>query len=241
MALSQDFVPRREAELDEFVHNFDTRITANPTEVGLTALQASAFHANVLAWDAAYAVTKNRATRCTQAVIVKDEKKLLLVKNLRELARIVQAFPATTNELRSLLQLTVPCVPQTQPAPGSAPKIDVLGVKRNVVSVQLRDSEDPSRLRPDFAVSANVFSYTGENPPATAEGWFFQGGTTRTRFDVEFDPSLPMGTKAFLTAFFKNERDMSGPACDPVAVTLLGSAALPGMQAQRDRASRKAA
>ena len=61
-----------------------------------------------------------------------------------------------------------------------------------------------------------------------------QGGTTRTRFDVSFDASLPMGTKVWLTAFWKNERDMSGLACEPVPVTLLGGALRPGGIQQGD-------
>lgn len=228
MAMPKDFVPKREADLDEFVHNFDTRITATPTSFGLTAPQATAFHALVVAWDSAYAVTKNRGTRSQSAVILKNEKKFLMVKNLRELARIVQAFPATSNEQRSLLGLTVPTIPQTNPAPATSPTLLVLGVNGNTVSVRLRDSTNPSRVRPDFAKSANVFSYVGEAPPTTADGWTFQGGTTRNRFEVVLDSSLPIGTKVFLTAFWKNERDMSGPACTPVPVTLMGGAALPG-------------
>ena len=228
MALTKDFVPKRESDLDEFVHNFDTRITASPTTVGLVAGDATAFHALVQAWDAAFAVTKNRGTRSQSAVIVKDEKKFFMVKKLRELARIVQAFPGTSNEDRSLLGLTVPSERQQQPAPAFVPKLEAMKVNGNIVSMQLRDSQNLSRLRPPFAKSANVFSYIGENPPATAEGWFYQGGTTRSRFDVSFDASLPMGTKVYLTAFWKNERDMSGPACAPVQVTLLGGQALPG-------------
>jgi hypothetical protein len=234
MALTHDFVPKRESELDEFVHNFDQRITTSPTLVGLTAAQVTAFHALVVDWDAAYAVTGNRATRSQSAVIVKDEKKQLLVRNLRELARIVQAYPGTTNEQRNLLGLTVPGERQPQPAPGVVPKIDVIKVDRNVVSVQLRDSSNLSRLWPPFAKAANVFSFVGATPPTTAEGWFFQGGSTRSRFDIALDPSLPMGTKVYLTAFFKNERDMSGPACPPVAVTLLGGGTLPGGVQQGD-------
>lgn len=122
----------------------------------------------------------------------------------------------------------MPSVPQTNPAPGSSPTLLVAGVTGNSVRVRLRDSTNPSRLRPDFAKSASVFSYVGVTPPTTAEGWFYQGGTTRTTFDIVFDSELPMGTKVFLCAFWKNERDMSGPACQPVGVTLFGSASLPG-------------
>ena len=125
-------------------------------------------------------------------MIVKDEKKFAMVQKLRELARIVQAFPGTTNEDRSLLGLTVPSERQDQPAPAFAPKLDVVKVNRNLVSVQLRDSQNLSRLRPDFAKSATVFSFIGDTPPTTADGWFFQGGTTKARFDLSFDPSLPM-------------------------------------------------
>lgn len=122
----------------------------------------------------------------------------------------------------------MPAVRQSQPAPAFVPELVVVKVDGNTVHVNLRDSQNLSRLRPDFAKGANVFSYVGAEPPATAEGWFFQGGTTRTRFDVSFDASLPMGTKVWLTAFWKNERDQSGPACQPVPVTLLGGASLPG-------------
>ena len=242
MALYKDFVPTREADLDEFVHNFDTRITASPTTVGLSAGDATAFNALVQAWDEAFSVTKNRGTRSQSAVIVKDEKKLAMVKKLRELARVVQAFPGTTNEDRSLLGLTVPAERQSQPAPAFAPKLDVVKVDRNLVRVNLRDAQNLSRLRPPFAKAANVFSYVGAEPPAGSDGWFFQGGTTRTRFDVSFDSSLPMGTKVWLTAFWKNERDQNGPACQPVPVTLLGGATLPGAAYQSEgEALKKAA
>jgi hypothetical protein len=234
MAMPKDFVPTREGDLDEFVHNFDSRITASPTTFGLTAADATAFHALVVAWDAAYSVTKNRGTRSQSAVIVKDEKKFAMVTKLRELARIVQAYPGTTNEDRSLLGLTVPSERQPQPAPAFAPKLNVVKVDRNLVSVQLRDAQNLSRVRPDFARAANVFSFVGETAPTTSEGWYFQGGTTKARFDVAFDASLPMGTKVWLTAFWKNERDQSGPACDPVAVVLLGGGALPGAEQQSD-------
>jgi hypothetical protein len=234
MGLYGDFVPSREAELDEFIHNFDTRATELGTAIGLTSAQCTGFHTLVVAWDAAYAVTKNKATRCTSACIVKDEKKFAVVKQLRALARIVQSFQGTTNEQRSLLGLTVPTVPQSQPAPGSAPALTVTKVVGNTASVRLSDSENPGRLRPAFAKSCNVFSYIGNNPPTSSEGWVFQGGTTRCRFDIALDSSLPMGTKVYLCAFWKNERDMSGPACQPVAVTLLGAAALPGGVQQSD-------
>ncbi|HEY0008411.1 MAG TPA: hypothetical protein VGB55_06790 [Tepidisphaeraceae bacterium] len=234
MARRQDFVPVREAELDSFVHNFDQRITAAPVPVGLTAAQATAFHALVVAWDAAYAVTKVKATRCTAACIVKDDRKFDLVKNLRELARIIQAFPGTTDEQRSLLGLTVPVMPQSQPAPAVAPLLNILRVVGNVISLDIRDSQNVARLRPDFAKSVNIFSYVGANPPTTGEGWFLQGGTTRSRVDVAFDTSLPVGTKVYLTACFKNERDMTGPACQPVAVTLMGGGVLPSGLKQTD-------
>jgi len=236
MALSTDFIPAREADLDAFVHNFNDRIAAAPTQFGISAAQSAALQALVDAWDTSYAITKSLATRCQSAVIAKNQAKVALVKNVRELARIIQAYPGTTNEMRSLLGLTVPATRQSQKVPQSTPMLEIVKVVGNVVTLQLRDSENLARLRPQYATSATLFSYIGENPPTSAEGWYFQTGTTTTRTDLTFDPSLPMGTTVYLTAFWKNDRDMSGPACQPVAVTLLGSAALPGAVRQgKDR------
>lgn len=237
MSLTTDFVPRREGDMDEFVRNFDARITANPTQVGLTAPLALAFHNLVVAWDAAFAVTKNRGTRSESAVIVKNEAKFLMLKNLRELARIVQAYPGTTNEMRSLLGLTVPSQRQPQPVPSTMPQLQIKKVERNVVSIRLRDADNPTRARPPFAKSAAVFSYVGENPPATGDGWYFQGGTTRSIVDVLFPATLPIGTKVWITALWKNERDQIGPASTPVPVLLMGGGVLPGVQSGADESS----
>lgn len=237
MSLTTDFVPRREGDMDEFVHNLSTRVTATPTAFGLTAAQATTLAGLVTAWDAAFYVTKNRGTRSESAVIVKNEKKHQMLSYVRELAKIIQAFPGTTNEMRSLLGLTVPSQRQAQPVPDTAPTILIKKVTRNSVLVELQDSTTSSRKRPPFAKSCAVFSYVGDNPPPTGPNWYYQGGSTRTRFEVTFDPTLPFGTKVHLTAFWKNERDMHGPACDPVAVTLLGGEALPGVQSGADESS----
>jgi len=50
---------------------------------------------------------------------------------------------------------------------------------------------------------------------------------TRTVFEVPFDAALPRGTRVWVTCAWKNERDMTGPSCPGVGVTLLGTGAVP--------------
>lgn len=229
-----DYLPAKEAALLQWATTFGTYITANAVAVGLVAAQATAFNAALTAFHTSYNVTSNRETRSGAAVITKDEKKAALVALARQLVHIVQSFPATTNTQRAEMGITVPRERTPIPPPAFSPTADVKSVTGNSVLLQLHSSTSGTRRgKPEGVSGAQLFSYVGASPPTTAAGWHYEGGITRAgKILVEFDPSLPMGTKAFICAFWTNERNQSGPACAPVEVVLLGGAALPSSQTE---------
>src|SRR3954467_1442839 len=108
-----DFLPSREAELVTWIGTFRSLITSAPTTYGLTAGQATAYGTLATNFINAYNIARADATRSPSNIIAKDEAKHLLIANTRLLAGIVQAFPGTTNQMRSDLGLTV----RSQPSP----------------------------------------------------------------------------------------------------------------------------
>jgi len=154
MALTSDFVPGREADLVAFVNNFADRIVAAPSAVGLALEQAMAFQTLANEFVAAWDVTKSRSTRSGSAVIVKNQKKALCVENLRALAKIIQAFPGTTDEQRSLLGLTVPGERRPVPIPTTSPAVEQKAVRGNVVDFRISEAGSTRRGKPDHVSNA---------------------------------------------------------------------------------------
>lgn len=227
MPFYTDFVPSAEGDLVAFLENFATRATAEAASIGLTPAQCTSLSADVASFKASWLLTRDRSTRSGAKVIEKNEEKKAVVKNLRDLAKIVQAYPGTTDAQRDLLGLTVPAQRQKRPIPATAPLVEKTGVTGNVVGIKLREANSTRRGRPKFCSSAQVYSYVGENPPTNVRDWFFEGSTNRLSLDLAFDTTLPVGTKVWICAAWANERNQAGPASEAIGAVLVGGSVLP--------------
>ena len=156
------FLPTREANLVAWSNNFFTLISATPTAFGLTAAQATAYATLNTAFDTAYNTIKNNTTRSPANIIAKNQAKKNLIASARQLAGVIQKYPAITNAQRSALGLTVPNMPSPIPPPGTAPALEIGVVSGFAVNVKLHDSASGSkRGKPAGVSGASIFSYVG--------------------------------------------------------------------------------
>jgi hypothetical protein len=222
--MGRSYIPAREASLVAFVNNFSTLITATPTAFGLTAPQATAYATLSGAFVTAYNLVQNRLTRSPANIAAKNTAKHALIVSTRQLAQIIQKFPAITNAQRSELGLTVPNGPSPIPPPSSEPSLEIKSVSGYTVTIRLHDSTSGSRRGKPAGVSgASVFSYVGATASPDISAWKFEGNTGVTnKITVAFPTTLAAGAQVWLTAFWFNERKQSGPACDPVGTNLQG-------------------
>jgi hypothetical protein len=220
-----DFLPTREAELVVWSTNFNTLINATPTTYGLTEPQATGYETLHSAFDSAFQASQDPTTRTPANIVAKNTAMNNLRTNARLLARIIQAAPAVTDEMKAGLGLTVR---KTEPSPINPPtELPVLEVTERfgaVVRIKLHDGSGSRRGKPDGVQGASVFSYVGATPPADASGWKFEGNTTKTITEVEFPAGTAPGTTVYLTAFWYNPRGQSGPGCAPVSTNIAGGA-----------------
>lgn len=214
-SLQKSFVPGLEAALVGYVENFDTRLTAAPTSVGCTAAQATAFHALVVAFKAAWDVTRSRSTRSGSAVILKNEKKKALVKNLRELAKIIQAYPGTTDEQRDLFGLNIPATRQPVPVPTDMALVEVKSSGPNSIKVRVHGGEALNRRKPLGSTGCVVMTYVGPEAPVDEKLWTMEGATTKSVFDISFPNDIAPGSVVWVAAAFVNAKLQHGPLTYP--------------------------
>jgi len=223
--MATDFIPKRDADLLAFSVNFNTLINADPTIYGLDLAQAGAYTALHDAFAAALAVTTSDATRTPSSIVAKNDARDALEDGpggIRQLAAIIQAFPGTTNEMRSDLGLTVrDTEPTPVPVPETSPILSILSTLGRTVKIRLRDADSPTnRGKPASAIGATLLSFVGEDPPADTLDWSFLANTGRTQVELDFPATIAAGSKVWITAFWFNSRKESGNAAAPQSTRL---------------------
>jgi hypothetical protein len=223
-----DFLPTRESELVTWSTNFKTKITAAPTTYGLTAAQATAYTTLHNNFVTAYNTANDPLTRSPVNIIAKDTAKTALIANARMLARTVQGTSTVTAAQKEDLGLNPRSnQPSPIPPPASAPDIDIISTTGNTVKIRLHEAGEPTkRGKPAGVAGAAVFSFIGANPPTEMSDWNFEGLTTKTVLDIIFPAATSPGSKVWITAFWRNPRDQSGPAATPVTTNIPGGSAM---------------
>lgn len=223
--MGSEWVPMRESELRDFSNQFAAAISADPTAYGLTLGDASDFEALNTAWVNAYTAATNSATRGDLTIQAKNDAKAAMLPQLRSLGMFIQNRPATTNEQRVMLGLTVPAVePSPVPVPGSAPLIVVESKYNRSIDLRFKDVANPDNDgKPEGVIGLALFSWVGATPPADLKDWKFEGNTTRVRATVTFPVDVPYASQVWFTAFWFNTKAQSGPATHPPLPAFLDS------------------
>jgi hypothetical protein len=100
--------------------------------------------------------------------------------------------------------------------------MEVVSAIGRTLKVKLHAVDSTRRGKPEGVSGCTVFYHVGNSAPADITAWVFAGSSTRTVFDVEFPATVPAGSQVFLCSFWKNFRDQSGPACQPISAYLAG-------------------
>jgi hypothetical protein len=226
--MSLKFLPSRDAELVTWSNNFKVKISAAPTTYGLTAAMATAYTTLHNNFVTAYNTANDPLTRSPVNVTAKDTAKAALIANARMLARTVQGTSTVTAAQKEDLGLNPrDNQPSPIPVPASAPDIDIISTNGNTVKIRLHEAGEPTkRGKPAGVAGAAVFSHVGATAPTDEADWKFEGLTTKTALDITFPAATAPGSKVWITAFWRNPRDQSGPAATPVTTNIPGGSAM---------------
>lgn len=230
-----DFLPRRDFDLLHWTVNFAQKIQEDPSQLGLTAKQASNY--TVLQTDYAVALraARDNATRGLLTVLEKNESREALIAQTRVLARIVRALPGISEQTLVSLQLRPHSyddadatnrhpvsaagtgsaeMAQLRGLPAKGPRATVKADSRRIV-VSVRTARG-KRKRPSGVVGAAVYWAIGDKAPTSLSGYTLAGNTTKPGLDFILpEDTAPPGTKVWVTTCWLDARLQPGPASTP--------------------------
>lgn len=215
------YLPRTDSGLLAWSSQFLAYVGVHESSIGLTLEQTTEYNEVQGAYATALAAVQNDVTRSPTNIVIKNERREELVALTQKLVNIIQAYPGTTDQMRSAMGITIrDTTPTPKPVPATAPVILIKGVDAWTVSLRLQDATSTSRAKPKDVSGAAVFTYVGPMPPVDVEDWKFEGNVTRTSTQVVFPSSLEPGTTVWLTAIWFNSTAESGPPATPVSTKI---------------------
>jgi hypothetical protein len=118
MPSSAPYIPTKDADLTNWLENFQTLIAANPPVYGLTTTDSSNITAQVQSWVTAYTLVISPSTKTPAAVQAKNTAKVITLAIIRPYAQQIAKNAGVTSSNKIALGLN----PQTStPTPITTP------------------------------------------------------------------------------------------------------------------------
>jgi len=212
--------PESVSGLKAWTPNFSAKLSATPTIVGCTAAMATAYAGLSTDFLARVAINENPATRTKVTIEDQHTSKSALLAKARELCKIINAYPGTTNSMRVDFGLKIrDNVPTPIPAPGTRP---ALIVESNGV-VTIHDESTPTRKgRPAGVKGAVILSLIQSATlpaPTSADEARFNRIATRSRVALAL-PEDADTKKLYVFSQWFNERGELGPVSLMASTTI---------------------
>jgi hypothetical protein len=143
--MPRDYIPKRDAEYNTWISNFQMYAAAHAAELGLTPAQALELLQAKTMWGLSYSAHIAAREAAGAAQTTKEEKKADATKTVRQLVNLIQARKETTDGQRRALAITVP---DREPTP-----LDPELIQKITPEMEL-----------DFGTAQRVIVHVGPNP-----------------------------------------------------------------------------
>jgi hypothetical protein len=219
--MSKPYYELGDTQLKAFAANIAARLNETPAAFFVTPELAARYRTTFEDYQARLATALAPETRTKPSVSRKDEARGDLIRATRQVFGLVSTNEACTATTLELLGFSPRKKASPKPLLTQPPKVSVVDRSGWTVVVDLRAADSNRRGRPTFANGAIVLTAVGPEAPTGPEAWVNQGIVTRSRVRLEFDPTLPPGTRVWITAQWYNTRSTS-PASMPISTVLAG-------------------
>jgi len=218
------YIPVKQQALDAFAQNFSTLISASPGTYGLMASDAAQIASQANLYHAALTLVLNPATRTTATVADKNGKKAGMLQVLRIYAQMIKLNQGVSDLAKRALGLTINDTTRTPyPVPSSAPKLTLNAKAGGAVSLQVRDSADPTRkAKPAGVQGTAVYASIGNAPPADPTTLPLYDLVTKNAIDLAVAPG-DLGKTMYVYGRFYNPAGQRGPLSAMASMVLGGT------------------
>lgn len=215
------YIPDRDPEARAWLNTFAAGITANPGLYQQAPADAAAIQAAVDAFEAAYLVAIDPATRTPVSVSNKDETRNSAEQICRQYAKLIKYNGGISNQDK--IAIGVPPVnTDREPieCPQTSPLLNVIASTPGAQTLRYADSMTPdSASKPVGAASLQLFVAIGDEIIADPDQAKFVGAFTKNPISVGFVPA-DNGRQATYYARWASRKGEIGPWSAPVTLAI---------------------
>jgi hypothetical protein len=221
------YIPATDSGFLAFLVNFSALITANPTDYGLTAGNATTISGQLAIFEPALALATDPSTKTPVTVAAKDAARVNAIAIVRPFAQAVAKNPAISDALKIGLGLNPP---NTSPSPippiTVAPAISLVSAQIGSQTLNIRNPETPdSKAKPAGASGIQLFRSVGTTHATDPAQCSLHAVATKTPLNVGFEPS-ESGKKVtyfarYVTPSGPGGKQQEGPFSAPLNATIL--------------------
>ena len=230
-----DFLPRREAELVQWLGRFGRAVADDPARVGVPREMAERLVDLQRSYAAAYANCQNATRRTPTELEAKDGLRAAAAELARGVAAIVRAHPGMNDVTKIELGLKPRKKKVRQiPAPDVSPSVRVESAFTQTIRLRLVGTTSTGRCgKPIGADGAMVFLLLEDGcSPDEGGRWQFAGMVGRALSDFtvprRFTERLRFGDTVWIAVRWQSPTGELGPMSVPIRMAYVGQPGLPG-------------
>ena len=214
--MSNTLYPKRQPEFATWLDHLATALAGDPESYGATAAQSDRLAAANVAFQAAWAVASDPATRTRSAVAGKDTALQLARREAKNIADIIRAAPTVTPGQLADLGFPQRGERARSKPPESLARLRLLSTGPNSVRVRVfaSDSAQP-HPKPVGAIGCVVMIHIGETAPTDYNTWSLAAMTSKSVCEIVLPAAIEPGSKVWIVARFVNRKLEQGPPTEP--------------------------
>lgn len=216
------YIPPKDADLNSWLANFSSLITASPGTYGLVAGDATAIAAAVAAWAAAYALVTSPMTKTATTVQDKNAERVMVLATCRPYAQAISLNAGVSPSDKTALGVNArTSTPQPITAPTTYPLITIVSAITWGHIVRFRDQmASPSvKSKPYGVLQCQIFAATSATPIVDPTLLPQVGVQTKSPYTQMWSPAA-LGLKAYYAGRWVTRKGLVGPYGPIVSFTV---------------------
>jgi len=208
------YIPTKESLMNNWLTNFSTLISANPSMYGLVAADATAIAAQVAVWTAAYTLCTSPTTKTAANVSAKNTAKVNTLAFIRPYAQQIANNVGVTSANKIALGLNPKTsTPTPITPPNSNPVLSILSMQPGVVNLTYRDSlTSPSSKAKPYGVRSLQLYGMASTTPITNPALIAQCGIfTKSPLQFTYPSGYTPGSTWYFVARWATQKGQTSP------------------------------
>ncbi len=218
-----NYMPRSDADFNNWQGNFIATLTNYLTDLGLTAEEITPITTAQTTWTTAYNNHIAAQSAAESARQDKDDSRKQYKSLLRQLVNQLQVNPQMTDAMRQGLGITVSKSTASslgEPTTRPIPRVELKG--RYQLEIHFVDETTPTRkAKPSGVMGSEIWLKIGDPPPTDPQELTFVALDTATPYVMEFKGE-DVGKTAYFMLRWVNRKGESGPWSQTVSMMIPG-------------------